>query len=189
MIWVQVCSCWPWQDSCFRVELLWWSVQTTSLGVSDKCCMTRYENYVVVAMIGAQNRSKVASTLSGAKNTVPWKGYRKKKKKRFVEGTALCYTSVYNCNIDVVEVHILWQSVHMNILSAGQSQMFLFIYIHINVHWMSEEQKEKKASFCILNKIYIYIQTNVHNVHSTVCEVLHKTVKSKKSKKKKKGCL
>lgn len=55
---------------------------------------------------------------------------------------------------------------------------------------MSEEQKEKKASFCILNKIYIYIQTNVHNVHSTVCEVLHKTVKSKKSKKKKKkGCL
>lgn len=54
---------------------------------------------------------------------------------------------------------------------------------------MSEEQKEKKASFCILNKIYIYIQTNVHNVHSTVCEVLHKTVKSKKSKKKKERLL
>lgn len=51
---------------------------------------------------------------------------------------------------------------------------------------MSEEQKEKKASFCILNKIYIYIQTNVHNVHSTVCVVLRKTVKSKKSKKKRK---
>lgn len=54
---------------------------------------------------------------------------------------------------------------------------------------MSEEQKEKKASFCILNKIYIYIQTNVHNVHSTVCVVLRKTVKSKKSKKKKERLL
>lgn len=54
-----------------------------------------------------------------------------------------------------------------SIITAGSHRCF-FLYIHVYMFAGCPKSKKTKESFCILNKIYIYIQTNVNNVYSTV---------------------
>lgn len=63
-------------------------------------------------------------------------------------------------------------------LNSWQSQMFLFIYTRMFAG--CPKSKMKKSIFLYLCIRYIYIQRNVHNVHSTVLCSVHTTEKKKR---------
>lgn len=134
------------------------------------------KNCALVAMI--ESTKRVKSRFAGAKDMVPWKGYRGKPDllRNWHYAKRVYIAAIF----DVVGAHILWQRVHMNVfvMTAG-SQMFFFLYAYIYMFagCLKEGKKNVFLYICIR---YIYIQTTVHNVHSTVLCSVHTVTKRKK---------
>lgn len=134
----------------------------------------------LVAMIARPKRVK--SGFPGAKDMVPWKAYRGKPDLLRKWHYAKC---VYIVAIfDVVEAHILWQRVHMNVLSWQQAvRDFFLLYAYVLLGVSGMEAKE--MCFLYICVRYVYIQTTVHNVHRAVLCNVHEVTK----RKKREGCL
>lgn len=141
---------------------------------SDEGCMT-VKNCALVAMM--ESTKRVKSSFTGAKDMVPWKGYRGKPDllRKWHYAKRVYIAAIF----DVVGAHILWHVYTWMFLSWQQAvRCFSFVCIHICL--LGVLKRGKTNVFLYICIRYIYIQTTVHNVHSAVLCSVHKVAKRKK---------
>lgn len=78
---------------------------------------------------------------------VPWKGYRGKPDllRKWHYAKRVYIAAIF----DVVEAHILWRRVHMNVLSWQQAVRDFFLLYTYMFCWVSLEGRRKRRVFCI----------------------------------------